>query len=540
MTRIIPEKMLIRALTVLAIFPALAFSASAAGKVRSALGQVDRWKAKQSEWNALRVGANVYQSDRVRTGVESEVIFGLPDGSTISIAENSEVELANLLEPNNEGGFETKIDIHRGFINFAVHKLNKKSKFLFKTGTATASIRGTEGFIGGEGVFFAGLKTGKLEISPDGSANSVSIVAGETTFGRDSLVVVKLASSGEERFARRLEKILKDKSKSLNELVREVEKADSAYQNELKEEAKKASESLPENGFSLKSASPFEVCDQGLVVEGFYRTTDENASLVLKVGNSFTSNNLIRAFDGNSHSFVQKVALNDENGLWTADKATLTFKGAGVVSEKSVDLLVNKACADVNTKAPVVQIVSYDSLRCVANLSLTDMKNDAGIAVVEVDGASIVEEAVTKNAQKRIKLKPGPHEYTVRAEDQAGNKAEVTKTMGCYPVKRFNIEIQGKAKEVLKVPPPPKDIPDRISQTLQFRIRVPDNAPENLYKVTVKQNGKILLQEALSQIQNLDYQIPLELSRGGANHIEVEAIHKSGYKAKAKKIYEVR
>ena len=112
--------------------------------------------------------------------------------------------------------------------------------------------------------------------------------------------------------------------------------------------------------------------------------------------------------------------------------------------------------------------------------------------------------------------------------------------MGCYPTKRFNIEILGKAKEVLKVPPPPKDIPDRIAQTLQFRIRLPDNAPENLYKVTVKQNGKVILQETLTQIQNLDYQIPVELTRGAPNHIDIEAIHKSGYKAKAKKVYEVR
>jgi hypothetical protein len=541
MVDILSKKTLIRSLTVFAVLPALAFSATAAGKVRSALGQVDRWKAKQSEWNALRVGANVYQSDRVRTGVESEVIFGLPDGSTISIAENSEVELANLLEPNNEGGFETKIDINKGYINFAVRKQqNKKSKFLFKTGTATASIRGTEGFVGGEGVFFAGLKTGKLEITPDGSDKGVAIVAGETTFGSDSLVVVKLASSGEARFAKKLEQILRDKSKSAKELVVEVQKADSAFQEELAEEAKKAAQALPENGFSLKTASPVEVCDQGLLIEGFYRTTDEKASLVLKVGNGYTSDNLIKAADGKSHSYVQKLALNDENGLWTANKATLTFTGAGSSSSKSIDLQVNKACAEVNKKVPVVTIATYDSLRCVANLSINEMKNDAGIVVVEADGAPLSEEAVTKNTQKRVKLKQGSHEYTVRVQDQAGNKAEASRTMGCYPLKRFNVEIMGKAKEVLKVPPPPRDIPDRILQTLQFRIRVPDNAPENLYKVTVKQNGKVILQEKLSQIQNLDYQIPLELSRGGANHIDVEVTHKSGFTAKAKKVYEVR
>ena len=533
------SKLIFRMATALALLPALAFSAPAVGKVRSTLGNVDRWKVKLNNWAQLWTGAKVYQSDLVRTGVESEVVFALPDGSSIAIAENTEIELSQLLEPNDEGGFETKIDIHKGFINFAVRKQkNKKSNFKFKTGTATASIRGTEGFVGGEGVFFAGLKTGKLEIIPDGSDRMVSIGAGETTFGRDSLVVVKLSSSGEARFAKRLEKILADKSKSMDDLVREVRQADTEFQEQLKKEA--SAVVLPENGFAVTSSSPLKVCEQGLVVEGSYRTSDENATLTLQVGKGFTSNNLIHAADGNPHSFSQQVVVNDENGLWTADKATLTFTGAGVTSSKSIDLKVNRACPEVNTKAPTVAVVSYDSLRCSANVSINEMQNDAGIMVVTADGSPMSEDAVTKNTQKRIKLKPGQHEYTVNVEDQAGNKVEVSRAMGCYPVKRFNVEILGKAKEVLKVPPPPKDVADRIMQSLQFRIRVPDNNPENLYKVVVKQNGKVVLQELLSQIHSLDYQIPLELSRGGVNHIDVEVTHKSGYTAKAKKVYEVR
>ena len=535
------KKSLVSVLVTLALLPAFVFSAPAAGKVRSALGQVDRWKAKQSEWAKLLVGAKIYQSDRVRTGVESEVIFGLPDGSTIAIAENTEVEIAELLEPNSDGGFETRFDIQKGHLNFAVRKLQeKKSKFIFKTGTATASIRGTEGYIGGEDVFFAGLKTGKLEITPAGSTKPVSIGAGETTFGRDSLVVVKLASSGDARFARRLEKILSDKSKAVSDLVTEIQKEDAAYQEELKEEAAKAASTLPENGFSLTTSSPVDICEQGLVVEGFYRTTDESASLTLQVGKGYTSENMIRSADGNPHSFVQKVLVSDDNGLWNADQATLVFKGANESSTKTVDLQVNKSCVEVNTKAPVALFTTYDSLRCTANLSINEMQNDAGIVALFVDGTPLSEDAVTKNIQKRLKLKPGVHEYSATVEDQAGNKVSMTKTMGCYPMKRFNIDMAGKAKEVLMVPPPPKDVQDRIMQTLQFRIRVPDNDPSSLYKVTVKQNGKVILQETLSQIQNLDYLVPVELSRGGLNHIEVEAIHKSGYRAKVKKVYEVR
>jgi hypothetical protein len=532
--------MLLLAMLFVAVLPAMLFAAPAVGKVRMTLGDVTRWKEKLDNWQELHPGAKLYQSDKVRTGEESEVVFGFPDGSSISIAEKTEVELVNLFEPNDEGGFETQIDINKGFLNFAVHKLkDKKSKFIFKTGTATASIRGTEGYIGGEGVFFAGLKTGKLEITPKGSSKPVSIIAGETTFGTDSLVVVKLVSSGNARFARTLEKILSDKSKSVKVLQDEILKADTVFQEQLKEEEKKAAAQLPENGFILKTESPIEICENGFTVEGSYRTSDESAALVVKVG-GYTSGNLIRSSDGKAHSFAEKIVVNDETGLWTADKAVVEFKSASATNSKTIELQVNKACSEVNTKAPTISIATYDSLRCIANVSVGEMQNDAGIFVVQADGSQILEETVTKNVQKRVKLQKGRHEYVLRIEDQAGNLAEISKIMGCYPNKHFTVEVFGAAREVLKVPPPPKDVPDRILQTLQFRIRIPENNPEYLYKVTVRQNGKVILQESLSQIRSLDYQIPVTLLRGGKNRFDIEVVHKSGYVSKGKKDYEVR
>ena len=74
---------------------------------------------------------------------------------------------------------------------------------------------------------------------------------------------------------------------------------------------------------------------------------------------------------------------------------------------------------------------------------------------------------------------------------------------------------------------------------MQFQIRVPENDPIVLNKVVVRQNGKVILQERLSQIQNLDYQIPVELKRNHKNRFDIEVIHKSGYAVKAIKVYEV-
>lgn len=534
------KSLLVRSVLALALVPALAISAPAVGKVRSALGSVDRLKARQNDWAALRVGASLFQSDRIRTGTESEVIFGLPDGSSISIAENAEVELSSLLEPNGEGGFETLIDIKKGHLNFAVRKLQqKKSKFVFKTGTMTASIRGTEGYIGGDENFFAGLKTGKLDITTADGRQTVSVLAGETALGKDSLVVVKLASSGDAKFAKRLERMLAKSDKPLAEMVKEAQQADSTYQEEVKAEALEKLNSLPNDGFSLTTSSPVEVCDQGLMIEGNYRTSDANATLVVMLGDGYQSSNLLRSADGKPHSFAHKVALNDDNGLWNAEKAKVVFNGAGISDIKTIDLHVNRSCSEVNTKSPALMISSYDSLRCVANISINDMQHDAGILTVTVDGANPTEDAITKNTQKRLKLNNGSHEYNFRVEDQAGNKSEETKIMGCYPAKRFSIDVGGPAKEILKVPPPPYGMEDRITQNLQFKIKIPENNPDLLYKVVVKQNGKVILQETLSQIQGLDYLIPVDIVRTSPNRFDIEVTHKSGFKAKAKKSYEV-
>lgn len=526
-----------RILPLLMIVPALVFAAPA-GKVRSALGSVERQKLKQKDWNALRVGSSIFQTDRVRTGVESEVVFALPDGSIITIAENAEVEMSNLLETDGKGAYKTVLDIKKGHVNFAVQKLqNKNSEFKFKTGTATASIRGTNGFVGGEdGVFYASLATGKLDIQPEGSEKVNPIVAGETIFGKDSLVTMKLKSSGDAKFARMVKTIVKESKGNVEDLKKAVVAADSVRQQE---KAKESLDALSDNGFVLNTASPVEICNDGLTVEGQYRTSDPNASLIVKVGSAYTSENLVRIADGNVHSFVQKISVNDANSLWNEKQASISFVAGKAVDSKTIDLSVNKTCAGVNQTAPEVKFLSYDSIACKMQVSIGNMQSDAGVLNVLVDGSPIAEEAITKNEQKRYNLSSGVHAYGFALTDQAGNSEAVEKKLGCYPVKRFNIDVYGKAKEVVMAPPPPQGMQDRIVKTLQFRIKSPENDPVYLHKVTIKQNGKIILQETLSQIQSLDYQVPLELVRGAQNRFDIEVVHKSGFTAKAKKVYEV-
>ena len=388
----------------LLLVPALAFSESTAGKVRSKLGDVNRQKENQQSWKPLAVGASVYMSDRVRTGTESEVVVGLPDGSAITIAENAEMVISDLFAKN--GAFKTKLDIKKGHVGFDVKKLSEKSSFEFKTGTATAAIRGTKGFIGGEKGFVGSLKEGKLEITSSKSGRKFSIGAGETALGRDSLVVLKLSTSGSPSLAKALAKVTEDTTLTIDQIVEAAKVADSTV-------AAKENVSLEEESVKVTSVSS-AVCSGGLQIEGSYRTKVSTASLVVKIG-SFVSENLASSTDGKTHTFTASIPVTDENKLWTLTSGEVVLTaGEKVVSEK-IEFTADRSCAEVNTLPATIRFSNYDSLRCVANIAVSGLEDDAAIFAVNVDGTPRTHESLTRNALKRVKLSEGVHDYVFSA-----------------------------------------------------------------------------------------------------------------------------
>lgn len=529
----------IRKLIPLLLFvPGLSLAASDIGKVRQLVGEVERKAVADSVWKKLHFNEAIYQTYNVRTGVESILGIVFTDGSLINIGENTEVQMSNLFEDNGKGAFRTRLNIKKGYVDFNVKKLKQESTFDFKTGTATASIRGTNGFVGGESdIFYASLETGKLAIQLDKGGSEDSIVAGETIFGTDSLVKIKLASSGKDVLAKKLIQIIKENRDDLAQAVEAIKAFDENFQ---KESSAASSDVGPaENSFTLNTSSPVEVCDEGLSIEGEYTVSDPKASLVLKVGNLYKSENLARILDGKKHVFSQRVAISDVNKLWNVSEATLTFVANGKESVRTISLKVNKTCSNVNKMRPVIKFLSYDSITCRANVSIDKMKDDVGMLSMVVDGAVATEESITKNGHHVFKLSRGVHDYIFSLKDVARNESSVKKKMGCYPFKKFSVDVHGKNYELLNIPHPPKEMNTDIMKTLQFRIKSPENDPSFLYKVTVKQNGSIILQETKSQIQSLDYQVPIVLIRGAVLRYDIEVVHKSGFIAKAQKVYEV-
>ena len=231
----------------LAILVGFSFAAKVqSGKVNYAVGEVflHRSGAKQvikssdPDMNKLKKAKNVKEGDNIETLLESEVIIGLPDGSSFNVQENTIVAITKLSFENGENNFIT--EVKRGSMKFDVQKqANSKSKFKFKTGTATAAIRGTDGFVGtSKSCAVASLATGNLDFAINNDESTRAISGGQTIiYCKKNLLVMDLKSSGNQDLFKALDSVLTDTTLSADAIRKAAEEADKKIvekQNALK------------------------------------------------------------------------------------------------------------------------------------------------------------------------------------------------------------------------------------------------------------------------------------------------------------------
>ena len=231
----------------LAILVGISFAAKVqSGKVNYAVGEVflHRSGAKQvikssdPDMNKLKKAKNVKEGDNIETLLESEVIIGLPDGSSFNVQENTIVAITKLSFEDGENNFIT--EVKRGSMKFDVQKqANSKSKFKFKTGTATAAIRGTSGFIAlSKNHPIASLFEGRLDFINEKRNKTISITGGQTIISyQDDFIVMDLESSGNAKLFAALDSILADTTLSadaIRKAAAEKDKQITKSQNDLK------------------------------------------------------------------------------------------------------------------------------------------------------------------------------------------------------------------------------------------------------------------------------------------------------------------
>ncbi|MCQ2105123.1 MAG: FecR family protein [Fibrobacter sp.] len=227
-------------------------------KVSKVVGEGEITRGYEYDWKPIRQGQKVVENDHVRTSVESEVTITAFDGTVLSIFENTSVIItAELLGTSNK---IFRINIDKGNILFDVQK-QKKDQFIFKTGSATASIRGTAGFVGNvNGQMVASLKEGEVEVT-GADGKSVNIVQNQTILvdEKGGSKKLNLASSGTKALTAALSSIAakpdaaKDLERALSTFDNDYSVRKQKFEKNLKFQTKELEKTIYEPAVTLSA-----------------------------------------------------------------------------------------------------------------------------------------------------------------------------------------------------------------------------------------------------------------------------------------------
>jgi hypothetical protein len=634
----------------------VAFAAKGtSGKVIDKLGDAKLQKStKIGVWDEINVGNRVKEKDQIRTGIESHVAITLSDGSSIVVQENSLVEFTTL---QAEDGIQTALtDVKTGRVKFDAQKQHSGGSFRFKTATATAAIRGTDGTFGKtikDKATYLSLGRGNAILRHNTTGQECEVNGGQTAIFRGekgSCLVLDIKTSGNKDLVNALDTLLDNETITEEKLKEALGKLDTELQERInkafesisckfeplndtitvnkvstkatcpagvqlsisgatlaksgnvydismdwapsaggakkfnatctgslkitseKQDSKKGqkqtlvnqvvsfecgtlttfyknsadtaktdtatSDSSGAKKFAVTTPSPVTVCEPGSVtIEGTFDQTDPKGTLYVKMG-KYKSRNLV-PLSANGE-FAHTINISDMAGNWNETKVTVEYSGASGNQKATVLLNVNKTCKQVNMKRPALTFASASPIRCDARFALAEATDDIVIVSKEIDGNAYGETTYRQNSNLAIKLTPGIHKYTLKATDQAGNSTQISRKLGCFPPHSATIEVVGGTYEYVPAPPPPPNTPDEIRKTMRFRlIGVLQQDPAHIKHIRVTHENKTLLDLTGDQITELDYDVPVTLSRGTTPTIKIYVEMMNGKKYNSGKTYKV-
>lgn len=353
------------------------------GKVSYKIGDATFQKGGQGDWKDVRQSQTVKQADKIRTLVESQVVITLPDGSSISIEENSIVELSELLSEDGKNKFAA--DIKSGRLKFDIQKQgNAQSSIKFKTGTATAAIRGTTGFTG----LCAGnkpclsLSAGLVEYN-DGT-NTYSVGAGQTAISDGKTTrILDMSASGNDDFFKELDNFLKEinaDSMSLDDLVKLYSEKDAEYKkflDEISESLKCTTTQLPDT--TDKTNVEFKVlCPNGVITE-FNNTKVKSEGKEITYNSSWAASTAAGPKEFKIKCYVGRIS--GDCGLaktYYLPKDTVEADSASEAEHVHVPLTMTTTSVDVCEAAKATFEGAFDPTDPSATLFITIGKTTSG------------------------------------------------------------------------------------------------------------------------------------------------------------------
>jgi len=487
----------------------LALAAPQSAKVRSVLGDVSLKKKGQGDWTSLRVGAKVQDKDLIQTDVESGVLIAMPEGSTISIEENALVEFTQVLFIKDSQISE--VNIKKGLLHFNAQKqTGKKSQFKFKTGTMTASIRGTDGTVGvtNGGQSFGALNNGEMVMEENGQ--EVAVKAKQYVAFRKGKppVVVEAKNAGDPDFAKTIAEAVDDTTKSVEDIQKQAKELDEKIEkrnNDLKSKFKCRFEPIPAV-VNTDSIEIFATCTEGMQVAiGAER---------------FNS-------DGKRMRFVQSWS--------TGAMGEKKFEAQCTVNNTSF------ACGNIAFTYRVdrsVKIIKVDEGKCEALYTTVGFNENEGKLSIYANDSLIKEVTLARDFAAKFNLLPGEFTYRLVPQNVAGIDGSFERKLKCYPKTGVRVAVRGGAKEVFK-----KKVSQGSSQypELVFDVNnVVNNDPSQIKSVEVSLGGKTFKTKYVPSESGIGYSATVQVPRSKMSTVKIKVTMLSGETVLATKVYQFR
>ncbi|MGH8671115.1 MAG: FecR domain-containing protein, partial [Burkholderiales bacterium] len=133
--------------------------------------QMPAWLEHEGAKQPLVPGANLSATDTLYTGANGRILLRLEEGSRVKLGENAQLELANLVPPDEEQGiFQGTLNVLKGALRFTTspaHQVRKR-QITVQIAGITCGIRGTDFWGKAEpDRDFVVLIEGSLQIRPE-------------------------------------------------------------------------------------------------------------------------------------------------------------------------------------------------------------------------------------------------------------------------------------------------------------------------------------------------------------------------------------
>ena len=470
-------------------------------KVRKVLGETELMRKDSDKWSKLRYGQLLAEKDRIRTGAESEAVMSVNDGTSLWIAELSDVTLD--VEIFDSLRHDVSVNVTNGGVFFDVQKQQGRT-IKFNTGVATAAIRGTVGFVyAREGQMVTSLKEGLVGVNSLAGATGDVHENQTLLVGKDGVIKnLNLRSSGTRALSMVLANVdifgVGPHADSLEQALQAFDNDYAARQDEFKKKLNFRANPIPDTVLFPNVTLQARVNPGVLVtVMGETDTVPENGiyqrTVEWEEGTYGKKRFLVTCSDGD-------VEVN----CFTWDAVYSNPQPAGDT------VVVDSAAATEKTPA-------VDS----AEIKAAAQKASAEKAFAE----KAAQGKTLKNKAKDVEV--------MKAVDNNLGQAEPTEKKSSKNVK-VSVKLAGSLTEKKHLDPPANEYKTK----LKFSLAGITNADlSEIASVAVKHDGEVI--QSFTDVSGLTYEVPLSIGLNTIAKYDIEVTMKNGKKVRTSKTYEV-